>query len=368
MTSTLSSNLRFGWTTGTCASAAVNASYMALMTGEFPDRVTIVTPSGKNADLEITETRAGDGWATAGVVKDAGDDPDVTHGALICATVRQGAPDSGVVFCRGAGVGIVTKPGLPIDVGEPAINPVPRQMMCAVIDTLASLLGGTRDVEIEISVPDGDKIALKTWNPRLGIEGGISILGTTGVVRPFSCSAWIASIHRGIDVARANALPHVIGSTGATSENFAKKRYDLPDIALLDMGDFVGGMLKYMRKNPVPRLTIAGGFGKLVKMSQGAVDLHSARSQVDFERLATLATPLGLRHDAVANANSVLEIVQMSDPDQRHALASIVAGQARDAARTYLKRDDIAIEILVISREGALLGQAGLGQAGSLEL
>ena len=363
MTSTLSSNLRFGWTTGTCASAAVNASYMALMTGEFPDRVTIVTPSGKNADLKIAETRSGEGWALAGVVKDAGDDPDVTHGALICATVRLGASDSGVVFRQGAGVGVVTKPGLPIEVGEPAINPVPRQMMCDVIDALALSLGGTRDVEIEISVPDGDKIALKTWNPRLGIEGGISILGTTGVVRPFSCSAWIASIHRGIDVARANALPHVIGSTGATSESFAKERYNLPDIALLDMGDFVGGMLKYMRKNPVPFLTIAGGFGKLVKMAQGAVDLHSARSQVDFEKLAQLAVPLGFRHADVANANTVLEIVQMADADQRHALASMIADQARNAALTYLKRDDIAIEILVISRNGTLLGQAG-----SLEL
>ena len=363
MTSTLSSNLRFGWTTGTCASAAVNASYMALMTGEFPDRVTIVTPSGKNADLKIAETRSGEGWALAGVEKDAGDDPDVTHGALICATVRLGAPDSGVVFRQGAGVGVVTKPGLPIEVGEPAINPVPRQMMCDVIDALALSLGGTHDVEIEISVPDGDKIALKTWNPRLGIEGGISILGTTGVVRPFSCSAWIASIHRGIDVARANALPHVIGSTGATSESFAKERYDLPDIALLDMGDFVGGMLKYMRKNPVPRLTIAGGFGKLVKMAQGAVDLHSARSQVDFEKLAQLAVPLGFRHADVANANTVLEIVQMADADQRHALASMIADQARNAALTYLKREDIVIEILVISRDGALLGQAG-----SLEL
>lgn len=359
MTPTLSSNLRFGWTTGTCASAAVHASYMALLTGEFPDRVTIVTPSGKNADLEIAKTSLGAGWACAGVVKDAGDDPDVTHGAMICATLSLGAPDSGVVFRQGAGVGIITKAGLPIDVGEPAINPVPRQMMCAVIDDLARSLGGTGDVEIEISVPDGDKIALKTWNPRLGIEGGISILGTTGVVRPFSCSAWIASIHRGIDVARANALPHVIGSTGATSEGFAKERYDLPDIALLDMGDFVGGMLKYMRKNPVPRLTIAGGFGKLVKMAQGAVDLHSARSQVDFEKLALLAEPLGFRYDAVAHANSVLEIVQMADLEQRHALATIIAEQALDAAMAYLKRDDIAVEIFVVSRDGALLGRAG---------
>ena len=363
MTETLTTKLRFGWTTGTCATAAVNAAYTAMVTGECPKNVTVVTPSGKQADLAVAMVELGTGWARAGIIKDAGDDPDVTHGAMICATVSPSTGFDGIRFLRGDGVGIVTKAGLPIGVGEPAINPVPRQMMTDMVAALAETLQGPRHIDIEISVPDGAVIAQKTWNPRLGIAGGISILGTSGVVRPFSCAAWIASIHRGVDVARANGLQHVIGSTGNNSERAAKARYDLPDIALMDMGDFVGGMLKYMRKNPVPRLTIAGGFGKLVKMSQGAVDLHSARSQVDFERLATLATPLGLRHDAVANANSVLEIVQMSDPDQRHALASIVAGQARDAARTYLKRDDIAIEILIISREGALLGQAG-----SLEL
>ena len=215
-----------------------------MVTGQFPDRVTIVTPSGKNADLEVADKAAGAAaddatsrrWFRAGIVKDAGDDPDVTHGALICATIRAGAKGTGISFHGGDGVGVVTKAGLPVPVGEPAINPVPRQMMREVIDELAGALHGPRDVEVEISVPGGDAIALKTWNPRLGIEGGISILGTTGVVRPFSCSAWIASIHRGIDVARANDLPHVMGSTGATSEGWGRARYNLPDIALIDMG------------------------------------------------------------------------------------------------------------------------------------
>ena len=290
---TLQTKLRFGWTTGTCATAAVNAAYTAMVTGQFPDRVTIVTPSGKNADLEVVDVESGDddrgSWFRAGIIKDAGDDPDVTHGALICATLRAAPAGSGVRFRGGDGVGTVTKPGLPIPAGEPAINPVPREMMQGAISDLAAALRGPEDVEIEISVPDGAQIALKTWNPRLGIEGGISILGTTGVVRPFSCSAWIASIHRGIDVARANALTHVMGSTGATSEGWGRATYALPDIALIDMGDFVGGMLKYMRRHPVPNLSILGGFGKMVKLSQGATDLHSARSQVDFDRLAGLA-------------------------------------------------------------------------------
>ena len=285
---------------------------------------------------------------------------------MICATLRKGAAGTGVTFSGGDGVGIVTKPGLPIAVGEPAINPVPRQMMQDAVTELAAALGGTVDVAIKISVPDGAAIAKKTWNPRLGIEGGISILGTTGVVRPFSCSAWIASIHRGIDVARANALPHVMGSTGATSEGWGQGAYSLPDIALIDMGDFVGGMLKYMRRHPVPNLSILGGFGKMVKLSQGAIDLHSARSQVDFDALAALACRFGMDRDAVASANSVLEVSQMATDDQRSALAEAVAAGARETALAQLRGAETAVEVVVISRDGRLLGRAGtIGKGGA---
>ena len=360
---TLQTKLRFGWTTGTCATAAVNAAYTAMVTGQFPDRVTIVTPSGKNADLEVADMVSGHddrgAWFRAGIVKDAGDDPDVTHGALIRATVWAARPGSGVSFRGGEGVGTVTKPGLPIPAGEPAINPVPRQMMQGAVADLAQALGGPEDVEIEISVPDGAKIALKTWNPRLGIEGGISILGTTGVVRPFSCSAWIASIHRGIDVARANALTHVMGSTGATSEGWGRATYELPDIALIDMGDFVGGMLKYMRRHPLPNLSILGGFGKMVKLSQGATDLHSARSQVDFRRLAVLAGECGMDPARVAGANSVLEVSDMASVPQRSMLADAVAAGALDTAMAQLQSAPTRVEVVIIGRDGTLLGRAG---------
>ncbi|MEL0302783.1 MAG: cobalt-precorrin-5B (C(1))-methyltransferase [Rhodobiaceae bacterium] len=360
---TLETTLRFGWTTGTCATAAVNAAYTAMMTGQFPDRVTIVTPSGKNADLAVSETSIGEAadgaWFRAGIIKDAGDDPDVTHGAMIRATVRPGRAGAGISFRGGEGVGVITKPGLPVPVGEPAINPVPRQMMRDAVAELAEAFDGPRDVEIEISVPGGAAIALKTWNPRLGIEGGISILGTTGVVRPFSCSAWIASIHRGIDVARANDLPHVMGSTGATSEGWGRERYDLPAIALIDMGDFVGGMLKYMRRHPVPNLSILGGFAKMVKMAQGATDLHSARSQVDFAALADMAAPFGFDPARVAGANSVLEVAEMADEMQRGQLAGAVAAAARDTALALLRGAPTEVEVVIVGRDGALLGRAG---------
>jgi cobalt-precorrin-5B (C1)-methyltransferase len=278
--------LRRGWTTGACATAATKAAFAALVTGNFPNPVEIALPKGERASFSLALSELGQGYARAGIVKDAGDDPDVTHGATIIAKVSR--VGTGVTFRAGEGVGTITKPGLPLAPGEPAINPVPRQMMIKEIELLAIKHGVPADVEIEISVPGGADIAAKTWNGRLGIVGGLSILGTTGIVHPFSCSAWIHSIHRGIDVARATGISHVAGSTGSTSEEAVRKLHQLPLDALIDMGDFAGGMLKYLRTHPVPRVTIAGGFGKISKLAQGALDLHSGRSQVDFDWLARL--------------------------------------------------------------------------------
>lgn len=357
MNSTLRTNLRFGWTTGTCATAATYAAYRAMVSGEFPQSVTIDTPSGKTASLEVASASVSDGAWRASIIKDAGDDPDVTHGAEIVVSLKRGVSGSGVSFAGGEGVGTVTKAGLPIGVGEPAINPVPRQMMTDCITNLAAELDGPGDVMITISVPGGEALAAKTWNPRLGIEGGISILGTTGVVRPFSCSAWIASIHRGIDVARANGLDHVAGSTGATSEAAFQARYNLPEIALLDMGDFVGGMLKYLRRHPVPRLTIAGGFGKMVKLAQGHGDLHSARSQVDFGRLASMAGDHGLDGMAVTGANTALEVLEMAGPQREQDLALTVASHALASARGILGNDEIRLDLMIFGRDGRLLAE-----------
>src|SRR5262245_16663405 len=230
--------LRRGWTTGACATAATAAAYTALLTGEFPDPVTLALPKGETPSFALARESLADGVATAGIVKDAGDDPDVTHGALIIAELRRGPAGSGVSFRAGPGVGIVTKAGLPVAVGEPAINPVPRRLMTEVVQEIAAQHGATGDVTITISVAGGTEIAKHPWNSRLGIVGGISILGTTGIVHPFSCSAWIASIHRGIDVARANGLTHIAACTGSSSEAGIQRLYDLPEVAYIDMGDF----------------------------------------------------------------------------------------------------------------------------------
>jgi cobalt-precorrin-5B (C1)-methyltransferase len=338
------SPLRRGWTTGACATAAVKAAYTALLTDQFPDPVSITLPKGEQPAFPLALEEKGEGWARVGIIKDAGDDPDVTHGAMVIATVR--FRGKGVTFKAGEGVGMVTKPGLPIAVGEPAINPVPRQMMMAEI---AALGGG--DVEIEISIPDGAAIALKTWNPRLGIIGGLSILGTTGIVNPFSCAAWIASIHRGIDVARAMKLEHVAGCTGSTSEDAVRAHFNLPLEAMLDMGDFAGGLLKYIRANPVPRVTIGGGFGKMVKLAQGAMDLHSGRSQVDFAWLATRA-PEAMRADVLA-ANTAQQVLEMVGP----SLAEKIAHEALVHVKRVLESSSVA-DVIVIDRAGKIIAYA----------
>jgi cobalt-precorrin-5B (C1)-methyltransferase len=336
--------LRRGWTTGACATAATKAAFSALCSGKFPDPVTITLPKGETPAFPLALKEKGEGWARAGIVKDAGDDPDVTHGCMVIATVREAA--AGIAFKAGEGVGTVTRPGLPVAPGEPAINPAPREMMRKVI---AELGGG--DVEVEIAVPGGEALAAKTWNPRLGIVGGISILGTTGIVHPYSCSAWIASIHRGIDVARAMRLTHVAGCTGSTSEQAVRAHYGLPLEAMLDMGDFVGGLLKYLRDHPVPRLTVGGGFGKMAKLAQGALDLHSARSQLDRASLARLVPEVA--PERIAAANSALEVLDMTAGLD---LANRVAGAALATVREVLRGAPIAADVMVVARSGEIIG------------
>ncbi|MEV1019929.1 cobalt-precorrin-5B (C(1))-methyltransferase [Streptomyces sp. NPDC050264] len=352
--------LRPGWTTGACATAATTAAYTALLGGDFPDPVTITLPKGQTPSFALAvESYDGD-TATAGVVKDAGDDPDVTHGALVRATVRALPAGSGVLFRAGSGVGTVTRPGLPLDVGEPAINPVPRQMIRDHVARVAAAHGGSGDVEVTVSIDHGEEIARSTWNPRLGILGGLSVLGTTGIVVPYSCSAWIDSIRRGVDVARAAGRTHVAGCTGSTSEKTVVREHGLPEDALLDMGDFAGAVLKYIRRHPVDRLTICGGFAKLSKLAAGHLDLHSGRSQVDKGFLAELAVRGGASPGlaaSIADANTGLAALQLCAA-AGVPLGDLVAQEARDQALLVLRGAPVAVDVICIDRAGNVVGRS----------
>jgi cobalt-precorrin-5B (C1)-methyltransferase len=216
-------------------------------------------------------------------------------------------------------------------------------------------------VVVEISVEHGEELALRTWNPRLGILGGLSILGTTGIVVPYSCSAWIDSIRRGIDVARAAGYTHVAGCTGSTSEKVAAELYGLPDDALLDMGDFAGAVLKYLRRHPVPRLTIAGGIGKLSKLADGHLDLHSGRSQVNPGMLAEIVRSAGGTETLagqVLTANTALHALRLCQ-EAGLPLGDLISERARLTAVGVLREAQVAVDVVVIDRAGVIVGRAG---------
>jgi cobalt-precorrin-5B (C1)-methyltransferase len=352
-------SLRRGWTTGACATAATAAAYTALLTGVFPDPVTIRLPKGQTPSFPLAKHALTPDEALAGIIKDAGADPDVTHQALVEARVRPGAPGGGVTFKAGDGVGTVTRPGLQLAVGEPAINPVPRRMMSEAVREIAEQHSTRPDLEIEISIPGGAALAKKTLNGRLGIEGGLSVLGTTGIVIPYSCSSWIHSIHRGIDVARAAGLAHIAAATGSTSEAAVQKLTGLPETALIDMGDFVGGTLKYLRTHPVERLTLAGGFGKFCKLAQGALDLHSGRSRVDIDDLARCLADLGADENLVAEArraDSAARVLELAQ-EAGLPLADLVAERARQVAEAQVA-GGVAVEVILFGRTGEILGRS----------
>jgi len=317
---------------------------------------------GRRPEFALTSWRLLDGQAEASVTKDAGDDPDVTHAAVIRVRVRRGAPGTAVRFEAGPGVGTVTLPGLPLPVGEPAINPMPRAMIVANLRSAAGLTESDPDpdVIVTIGIDGGEALAARTLNSRVGVLGGLSVLGTTGVVVPYSCSAWIDSIRRGIDVARATGQSEVAACTGSTSEQVARDSLGLPDVALIDMGDFVGAVLTYLRKHPVPLLHLVGGVAKFAKLASGHLDLHSARSRVDTDQLARLATNAGADDSLAAlvlAASTALEAVTLCEENGVHLSAAIADGARKEALRV-LDGAPVAVDVICVDRAGVILGRS----------
>jgi cobalt-precorrin-5B (C1)-methyltransferase len=286
--------LRTGFTTGACSAAATRAASLHLVDGTPQDTATIPLPAGFEHTFTVAETDAGDGWARAVVVKDAGDDPDVTHGARLTSTVAwRELP--GLELRGGEGVGTVTLPGLGLDVGGPAINPVPRRMISeAAAPAVEAATRRGCGVSVTIAVPGGEEMARRTLNGRLGIVGGISILGTTGIVEAFSTASWRASVVQAVDVAAANGVTHLVLSTGGRSESYARKRLPgLPDMAFVEMGEFAGHALDRALEHGMRTVTLAGMVGKLTKLAQGQFQLHVAGGGVDPEMLARIAEAAG---------------------------------------------------------------------------
>lgn len=320
--------LRSGWTTGSCASAAAKAAALALATGDPQQEVEIALP-GKDGAWTQRARFAVDRCeifhpdrAEAVVVKDAGDDPDVTHGAHLTASVSWRA-DPGIELDGGVGVGVVTKPGLGLEVGGPAINPVPRAMIARAVGEAVDL--EVRGVRVVISVPEGEVMARKTTNRRLGIIGGISILGTTGIVRPFSTAAWRASVEQAVSVLAAQAVEEgtsgdatlVLCTGGRTEKGAMALLPNLPEVSFVEVGDFTGAALRRCVEHGVSNVVFVGMIGKLTKLAAGILMTHYTRSAVDTDVLADITTRAFPENHALAGrvreANTARHVYELWD-------------------------------------------------------
>ena len=293
--------LRSGFTTGACAAAASKAAALAMVSGSCPENVEIPFPDGNRISFAVHLCKIDDGndaTVTASVIKDAGDDPDVTNRADIVATVTLGHSSAespkcvllgDILLCGGLGIGTVTKPGLSVQVGQPAINPVPREMIVAAVLEVTK----EQKVTVTISIPRGEELAEKTLNKRLGILGGLSILGTTGIVRPISADAWTATIQASFDVAKEAGLSDVVLSTGRTSEKGAQQILDLPEEAFAMMGDYLEFSLKEAAIRNFKTIHLSGMWAKIMKAAMRIPQTHVRNGALEIVDGARLLASLG---------------------------------------------------------------------------
>ncbi len=361
--------LRTGFTTGACAQAGVRACLDSLKNGSFGTNVRIVLPNGKTASFEIHRAIAlslrGEPRAACSIIKDGGDDPDCTHGAEIEVEVSL-SEEGGVEFLAGTGIGTITKPGLSLSVGEPAINPVPRRSMEKEFLLTKEELEARFDkkslgISIRISIPDGVERARQTLNERLGIVGGLSILGTKGIVVPFSTAAYRASISQSIDVAKARNVETVVLTTGGQSEAFVMKLYPgLPPEAFVQIGDFTGFSVKEAGKKKIERIVMAGFLGKFSKLAKGITQTHAAGSQVDLEFLAELARETGSDESTcreITQANTARHVGEIVEKSGNLAFFSLVCQRILHHLERLSPRPK-NIEILLTNFTGELVGKA----------
>ena len=338
--------LRTGWTTGTCASAAAKAAAIGLTTGAAPAKVEVGLPSGQRVSFPVEAT---DRPNRCVVVKDAGDDPDCTDGAHMTATVEPGAGRTELT--AGPGIGIITKPGLGLPVGSPAINPVPRRMILAALAEVTA-----EPLHVTFEVPGGEDMAAKTSNARLGIVGGISILGTTGVVRPFSTASYRASVVQQVDVAAAQGEKAIVLATGARSDAAAQRlRPDLPSVCFVEVGDFTGIALRHAAAAGMTQAVFVGMAGKIAKLAAGVMMTHFHRSKVDGELMAAAAT----QADAPA---AVVEAATATATARHFFEACVAAGsieplrllceQAKSACQAHVD-GALAVDVVMVDFDGA---------------
>lgn len=351
--------LRSGFTTGACSAAAAKAATMALLTQQAVVQVEITLPIGRKQAFDVERCEFNPSEATCAVVKDAGDDPDCTHGAHLTATVHWTDRPGEVELDRGPGVAVITKPGVGLDVGSPAITPVPRRNITDMVREAAGEALNNRGLRVVLLVPGGEEMAKKTQNERLGILGGISILGTTGIVVPFSTGAFKVSITQGIDVARAAGQDTIVLTTGGKSEEFAMKLLALPMECYVQMGDFVGFSIKACVARQARKIVICGMPGKMSKIAKGKMQTHAAGSEVDLEFLASIAADCGAAADVVEEvrqANTARHVSEIVAARQVSGFWDAVASRVVLACRQHI-RDAAEVECVLTEFSGQVIGR-----------
>jgi cobalt-precorrin-5B (C1)-methyltransferase len=356
--------MRSGFTTGACAAAVARAATAMLITQQERTVSQIWLPAGFHHTFDVIEPAWSPNGASCATIKDAGDDPDATHKAKIIATVTwTDAPE--IELDGGVGVGRITKPGLPVPVGEAAINPIPRKMILKEVQEALDEHDEHRKVRVVISVPEGEEMAKKTLNARLGILGGISILGTRGVVTPFSTAAYKASVVQAIQVAKASHCRHIVLTTGGSSEKYAMKLYpELPEEAFVQMGDFVGFSAKHAKRLGMEKIILVGMMGKFSKVAQGVMMVHSKSAEVDFGFLARVAKEAGANEGL---QNEILEANTASMAGDLAAEAGLTGFFDRlcDSANREVHAHvggELAVETVLVTMKGDWLGKAVLDE------
>lgn len=351
--------LREGYSTGACAAAAAKAATLLLLTGTRPDTVQIDLPIGRQATFKVERGAMSADRAWVSIIKDAGDDPDCTHGAEIVAEVHL-RDDPGIEIDGGAGVGRVTKPGLGIEIGRASITRVPLRMITESVRGALALGGYGGGAGVLISIPLGEQLAKQTMNARLGIIGGISILGTTGIVKPFSTAAYRVSVAKAIDVAVAVGLDEVVITTGGRSEEYAMRVFPLKEEGFVQMGDWVGFTLTYLAKKGVKKVNLVGMIGKLSKVADGELFTHARRSTVNLERLAAIAGACRADSETVEvikRANTAREVQEIILAKGVAGFFDTVARRAADNCWSFA-RGAFRVECVLTDADGVILGRA----------
>jgi len=346
---------RTGFTTGACAAAAAKAATRVLIGGQPLGEITTTLPNGDQVTFALRRCETDGRVATCSVIKDAGDDPDCTHGAeLVAAVELRAAP--GVELRGGDGVATVTKPGLGLDVGAPAINPVPRRNIAEMVQKELPEGGGA---VVTISVPGGLEMAKQTLNARLGLIGGISILGTTGIVKPYSTAAYKASVVQAIDVARNRGIGELVLTTGGKSEAYAMQMFPAwPEEAFIQVGDFIGVGVKHCARRKVRRAIVVGMMGKLSKMANGKMQTHAAGSEVNMELLGDLAAEAGAGPDvvtAIRAANTARHVLELCQKSGVTTLTSLVCRRVSEHCRAHAG-GSLDVQARLVDFNGTLLG------------